>query len=127
MLLCCIFFFFFFQAEDGIRDDLVTGVHTCALPISPGWSGRLAARAYSPSSWLAAVIAAVSRAQVMTGLPALVPVRTARRSLTGPGRICAAPASTRLRVLQGRPPSPVPTRGTAASALARALSRRAGS
>src|SRR3990170_7112202 len=24
---------FFFQAEDGIRDDLVTGVHTCALPI----------------------------------------------------------------------------------------------
>src|SRR5258708_19338942 len=27
--------FFFFQAEDGIRDDLVTGVQTCALPISP--------------------------------------------------------------------------------------------
>src|SRR5258708_13230822 len=29
-----IVFFFFFQAEDGIRDDLVTGVQTCALPIS---------------------------------------------------------------------------------------------
>src|SRR5207244_12499137 len=28
------FFFFFFQAEDGIRDDLETGVQTCALPIS---------------------------------------------------------------------------------------------
>src|SRR5207244_6168076 len=27
---------FFFQAEDGIRDDLVTGVQTCALPISNG-------------------------------------------------------------------------------------------
>src|SRR5438105_4468760 len=26
--------FFFFQAEDGIRDPLVTGVQTCALPIS---------------------------------------------------------------------------------------------
>src|SRR5207244_1550433 len=26
-------FYFFFQAEDGIRDDLVTGVQTCALPI----------------------------------------------------------------------------------------------
>src|SRR5207244_9606847 len=26
-------FIFFFQAEDGIRDDLVTGVQTCALPI----------------------------------------------------------------------------------------------
>src|SRR2546425_289064 len=28
--------FFFFQAEDGIRDKLVTGVQTCALPISAG-------------------------------------------------------------------------------------------
>src|SRR5205085_5461517 len=26
---------FFFQAEDGIRDLTVTGVQTCALPISP--------------------------------------------------------------------------------------------
>src|SRR5258707_4082604 len=32
MLIC----FFFFQAEDGIRDIGVTGVQTCALPISPG-------------------------------------------------------------------------------------------
>src|ERR1019366_9887663 len=34
---CCLlllFFFFFFQAEDGIRDWSVTGVQTCALPIS---------------------------------------------------------------------------------------------
>src|SRR2546425_3326736 len=29
-------YFFFFQAEDGIRDKLVTGVQTCALPICPG-------------------------------------------------------------------------------------------
>src|SRR3989440_8907313 len=28
----CVFFFFF-QAEDGIRDLIVTGVQTCALPI----------------------------------------------------------------------------------------------
>src|SRR5437868_4478635 len=28
------YFFFFFQAEDGIRDRNVTGVQTCALPIS---------------------------------------------------------------------------------------------
>src|SRR5256886_7861925 len=34
--------FFFFQAEDGIRDLTVTGVQTCALPIS--------ARASTPSS-----------------------------------------------------------------------------
>src|SRR5947207_4455913 len=32
MALCV--FLFFFQAEDGIRDHCVTGVQTCALPIS---------------------------------------------------------------------------------------------
>src|SRR5260221_2983586 len=32
--------FFFFQAEDGIRDHCVTGVQTCALPISRAY-GRL--------------------------------------------------------------------------------------
>src|SRR5216683_3398380 len=34
MLTLSFFFFFFFQAEDGIRDLIVTGVQTCALPIS---------------------------------------------------------------------------------------------
>src|SRR2546430_15826133 len=33
-------FFFFFQAEDGIRDLTVTGVQTCALPISAFTSSR---------------------------------------------------------------------------------------
>src|SRR3989440_7513859 len=33
----CATSFFFFQAEDGIRDLIVTGVQTCALPI---WSPR---------------------------------------------------------------------------------------
>src|SRR5690348_13870056 len=31
---------FFFQAEDGIRDGRVTGVQTCALPISRTPSAR---------------------------------------------------------------------------------------
>src|SRR5206468_2875560 len=31
---CFFLYFFFFQAEDGIRDLIVTGVQTCALPIS---------------------------------------------------------------------------------------------
>src|SRR5690348_17623824 len=34
MFFIIFFFFFFFQAEDGIRDGRVTGVQTCALPIS---------------------------------------------------------------------------------------------
>src|SRR5258708_1126693 len=48
--------FFFFQAEDGIRDDLVTGVQTCALPIldlmqlhgdeSPEYCASLGGRAF---------------------------------------------------------------------------------
>src|SRR5256886_13135793 len=33
-VICVGLFFFFFQAEDGIRDLTVTGVQTCALPIS---------------------------------------------------------------------------------------------
>src|SRR3989449_3640825 len=33
-MCCSLIFFFFFQAEDGIRDVAVTGVQTCALPIS---------------------------------------------------------------------------------------------
>ena len=33
--------FFFFQAEDGIRDWSVTGVQTCALPISPNPYGQI--------------------------------------------------------------------------------------
>src|SRR3989441_13174576 len=35
LIQCDLVFFFFFQAEDGIRDKLVTGVQTCALPICP--------------------------------------------------------------------------------------------
>src|SRR5690349_21935735 len=38
-----VVFFFFFQAEDGIRDLYVTGVQTCALPISSEALGSCAA------------------------------------------------------------------------------------
>src|SRR2546422_11306549 len=41
---------FFFQAEDGIRDVAVTGVQTCALPISLAAQGPLAAL-HGESSW----------------------------------------------------------------------------
>src|SRR2546430_8855701 len=44
-------FFFFFQAEDGIRDLTVTGVQTCALPISlVGASASPSTKAAIPSS-----------------------------------------------------------------------------
>src|SRR2546421_1280863 len=44
--------FFFFQAEDGIRDLIVTGVQTCALPISAlgrGGASRRTSRSRSPA------------------------------------------------------------------------------
>src|SRR5580693_9974006 len=44
-------FVFFFQAEDGIRDGTVTGVQTCALPIS---GAAHAARACARRAWAAA-------------------------------------------------------------------------
>src|SRR2546429_6835691 len=44
---------FFFQAEDGIRDVAVTGVQTCALPISSAcWTARTAT-SRAPRSCLA--------------------------------------------------------------------------
>src|SRR5438132_13677249 len=53
--MCCyalflfFFCFFFFQAEDGIRDHCVTGVQTCALPISSTTRGCCAACRVFPS------------------------------------------------------------------------------
>src|ERR1041385_9544415 len=40
--LCYICFFFFFQERGGIRDVAVTGVQTCALPISRARAQRCA-------------------------------------------------------------------------------------
>src|SRR5207253_3623588 len=42
--------FFFFQAEDGIRDGHVTGVQTCALPISSSPSSRSLAEMVATST-----------------------------------------------------------------------------
>src|SRR2546425_12062139 len=48
-LAIACFFFFFFQAEDGIRDKLVTGVQTCALPICPAADDRRGEQAPRPA------------------------------------------------------------------------------
>src|SRR2546430_16241239 len=55
-------FFFFFQAEDGIRDLTVTGVQTCALPIS-GTSSR----GSPPSATPGRTRAATSRSRTRAG------------------------------------------------------------
>src|SRR5688500_19913250 len=43
-------FIFFFQAEDGIRDYKVTGVQTCALPISQMRGASMRVMASAPSN-----------------------------------------------------------------------------
>src|SRR4029079_4594258 len=53
-LVCVLsMLFFLFQAEDGIRDKLVTGVQTCALPISiaAAGCGSTSRSTRSPRRW----------------------------------------------------------------------------
>src|SRR5215510_16154109 len=76
-----MFVFFFFQAEDGIRDGHVTGVQTCALPISD-WVAAM------PDATLAELReqlrkkarVAVSRSTICRGLQALGLTRKKRPS-----------------------------------------------
>src|SRR6266404_8787106 len=51
-------FFFFFQAEDGIRDKLVTGVQTCALPISNAVYANGAPAGVNQGEWWRLITAA---------------------------------------------------------------------
>src|SRR5258707_11793506 len=78
--------FFFFQAEDGIGDIGVTGVQTCALPISarPGarrWSARdQSCREPAIDAPLAAQPDAIFNAEFGTDLVRLVREANTRRS-----------------------------------------------
>src|SRR5205823_11536765 len=56
---------FFFQAEDGIRDKLVTGVQTCALPILRGDAGEPMAQLRVRASKLRGVVVPPERAPSM--------------------------------------------------------------
>src|SRR2546425_1353272 len=94
-----LLFFFFFQAEDGIRDKLVTGVQTCALPI---WSRSLTASREAPSAQvphaptLSVVIPVYNERGTIEELLWRVPTGARRQ-----GRMPARDASTR-----GPPPPP---------------------
>src|SRR2546422_6610061 len=78
--------FFFFQAEDGIRDVAVTGVQTCALPISIRMEAELLGRASKDpdtSTTDATITREVDRAaRIVRSL-----LRLARRADTTPTRV----------------------------------------
>src|SRR2546430_3922230 len=86
-----IYIFFFFQAEDGIRDLTVTGVQTCALPISRGTPWRPARNSRKPSGqWYqtyasetlaSAVEGSVSHLCVSISSPTAVSERLDRKSV----------------------------------------------
>src|SRR2546426_3454884 len=73
------FFFFFFQAEDGIRDYKVTGVQTCALPISiftssPDLTAEYPARAARRLGWLDVPLLGAAEVAVLDGVPRCIRV-----------------------------------------------------
>src|SRR2546430_8879744 len=87
---CVSFLFFFFQAEDGIRDLTVTGVQTCALPISAAVAvllgllsvtlGRARAWARGPSIALELLLVPIGYYMTVGGTPWLgVPTRSEER------------------------------------------------
>src|SRR5437762_5979639 len=109
-----IVFFFFFQAEDGIRDTSVTGVQTCALPISicsdrpiANWAGpkrrsanlswRSNCRFIKPQSLeqRSRGVAESGRSTVLKRAKIIFPLVTIGLCLAaGPGRTQQAPAKS---------------------------------
>src|SRR5256886_7417065 len=75
---------FFFQAEDGIRDLTVTGVQTCALPISPVLSPEeaavLLAGIVSQRSWACATALIAAMTYTFARVGAVVELAAEDRS-----------------------------------------------
>src|SRR5207248_5765685 len=76
--LSCVVFFFFFQAEDGIRDRTVTGVQTCALPIS--WAGPASRSGSAPPFAPRRAAATTSHDPLRDAGPAHGPARRRQRA-----------------------------------------------
>src|SRR5207244_5234302 len=90
---------FFFHAEDGIRDDLVTGVQTCALPIWSRGGHTFEPVGSVPLKGLDQPVAAAEVVWVPTGedRPPLPPQLTTDPTITFVGREIGR-ASCRERV-----------------------------
>src|SRR2546421_8416049 len=83
-------FFFFFQAEDGIRDLIVTGVQTCALPICPlaATAGRVGLSGVLPGSRYQHNLVAVMVIIAQVCGPLLQKARTCRSEERRVGKEC---------------------------------------
>src|SRR2546425_2294212 len=119
--MSAILFFVFFQAEDGIRDKLVTGVQTCALPISQNLTYTVTVTIHGPSDAAAVVVrdtlpAGVTFVSASNGgseaagivtLPA-VPSLANGDSLSRTVTLTAPPTRTLLNTARADPPTPDP-------------------
>src|SRR5262249_59099236 len=92
---------FFFQAEDGIRDWSVTGVQTCALPISRAIEGEAAEAARLAAARSGRTVA-VSNEVGMGVVPATAAGRAYRDVLGRVNAIWAAAAADSFLVVAGR-------------------------
>src|SRR2546430_6913086 len=110
--MCCLFFF---QAEDGIRDLTVTGVQTCALPISEARAGPRGRRA-SLRGGAHRGDGRSLRSRAGGALPAVAPA--AGRRGESPAARRAPPHHVQSRAVRGLQRQPDP-RGAAAPRRAR--------
>src|SRR5690606_40689175 len=86
------YFLFFFQAEDGIRDFHVTGVQTCALPISDH-QRRVRSSSRPAPAW-----SQTACARGRPRRPAGLGRRTRTRADTAPGQIGRASCRERVSI-----------------------------
>src|SRR3989449_11345689 len=113
-MICFVYFFFFFQAEDGIRDVAVTGVQTCALPIS------------GPAGWRA--LARPPRGTLATaGRPPAPGSRETGRAWDARARGRAGGGPRRATAAEGGPAADAPRTAPPRRARGRTPPRRAGS
>src|SRR5207244_6774525 len=99
-----------FQAEDGIRDDLVTGVQTCALPIYRSRHCRdvdlchchqPAALAPALSVGRAALPLRLKEGAITMAMPAILEVRDVRQGFARPSEIGRASCRERVEIAGG--------------------------
>src|SRR3712207_1356961 len=111
---------FFFQAEDGIRDIGVTGVQTCALPISGnvliGADGRVVLTDFG-----LAIIPGdpnVTRTGLVLGSPAYIAPERARDGTAGPQADLWSLGATLYAAVEGQSPYARPSAIATLAALA---------
>src|SRR5688572_2127309 len=97
--------FFFFQAEDGIRDLTVTGVQTCALPISPGTRRSHASRPESTAASTTTTLTTWRTPGCGAGRPTTAPHSARPIGTTAPSTVATSP-STLFVVCSTRATSP---------------------